>query len=147
MALIERRHQGSSPFKRSFWNELLSNEMNLPSILKEGEALPAINIRETESSYELELAAPGYKKEDFKVNIENGLLSIKAEIKEEREETSEQYSRKEFSYRSFERAFALPDSVNEDAIQGKYDNGVLCISLPKLNREELPEPKKTVNIS
>ena len=145
MALIERRHQ-EHPSKRSFWNELLKNEMNWPSIFGQSELHPAINIKENENAYELELAVPGYNQEDFKVDIEKGLMTIKAEVKAEKEEQKANYSRKEFSYKSFERSFSVPENIEEDAILAKYDNGVLTFTLPKTSKEELPEPKKAIKI-
>ena len=93
------------------------------------------------------MAVPGYKKDDFNVSIEKGILTIKAEVKEEKEEKKDGYSRKEFSYRSFERNFALPDHVNEDSVQSKYENGLLHIILPKISKEVDVEKRKNISIS
>lgn len=90
-----------------------------------------VNIHETKDAYHLELSAPGLKKEDIKINVENGLLTISYEKDEST--TSEEYKtvRREFTYNSFKRSFTLNDKVNASEIQGKYENGVLKVLLPK----------------
>lgn len=96
---------------------------------------PAINVKETEKEYEVEVAAPGLKKEDFQVNIDNdGNLSIKMEQKneEKKEDKKSHYLRREFSYSKYEQTLILPDNVNKEGISAKVDNGVLNITLPKL---------------
>jgi HSP20 family protein len=96
-----------------------------------GETLPAVNIRENKNHYELEVAAPGFKKEDFKVTTENGLLTISAETSMEKNEEKEKYTRREFSCASFARTFTLPDNVVTDDIVAKYRDGLLNIELKK----------------
>jgi len=93
-----------------------------------GYSKPAANISESEESFELELAIPGLRKEEVKINIENNLLSISSEKQKESEVN---YSRREFVYKSFNRSFSLPKSVDVDKIKAKHENGVLSISLPK----------------
>lgn len=96
---------------------------------------PAINVKETEKEYEVEVAAPGLKKDDFQVNIDNdGNLSIKMEQKneEKKEDKKSHYLRREFSYSKYEQTLILPDNVNKEGISAKVDNGVLNITLPKL---------------
>ena len=100
------------------------------------ELFPAINIIDDGKDYVMELAAPGYKKNDFNIDVENGRLIIKAENKEEMKKEEKNYKRKEFSFRSFERSFPIPDNIDEKSIQAKYDDGVLHLKLDKL---ELPE--------
>ncbi|HQO49321.1 MAG TPA: Hsp20/alpha crystallin family protein [Bacteroidales bacterium] len=95
---------------------------------------PSVNISETEEGFGLELAAPGLKKEDFKVNLDNNVLTISAELKNESEEKSEKLIRREFSYSSFSRSFSLPKSIDLDKIKADYKDGILKIGLPK--REE-----------
>lgn len=146
MALVERKNP-LNPLQKSFWNDLFDRELAWPSLLRDGEMLPAINIKEDDKQYDIEFAVPGYKKEDFNVSVEKGILTVKAELKEEKEEKKEGYSRKEFSYRSFERSFSLPDHVNEDNIQGKYDNGILHILVPKTTKEVEAEKKKNIAIA
>jgi len=95
------------------------------------ESLPAVNISETEKHYNLEVAAPGFKKDDFKITTENGLITISAETSDEKEEKKGSYTRQEFSSSSFTRTFSLPDNVVEDNITAKYNDGVLRIELKK----------------
>ncbi|MFI5139033.1 MAG: Hsp20/alpha crystallin family protein [Sphingobacteriales bacterium] len=106
-----------------------------------GDVLPAVNIRETKSNYELEVAAPGFKKEDFKITTENGLLTISAETKSELNEEKENYTRREFSCSSFTRTFSLPDNAIEDKIDANYKDGVLKIDLKKTEKS-LPAKKE-----
>ncbi len=98
------------------------------------ESLPAVNIRETEKHYHLEVAAPGFKKDEFKITTENGLITISVETSEEKEAKKGSYTRQEFSSNSFTRTFSLPDNVIEDNITAKYSDGVLCIELKKSGR-------------
>lgn len=110
-----------------FWNT--DNFFDKPYITRE--LLPAVNVRETENSYQLELAVPGFKKDDFKITTENGFLTISAEVSNEQSEEKENYTRKEFSCASFSRAFTLPDNVVEDNISASYHDGLLTIDLIK----------------
>jgi len=106
-----------------------------------GETLPAVNIRETKGNYELEVAAPGFKKEDFKITTENGLLTISAETKSELNEEKENYTRREFSCSSFTRTFSLPENALEEKIDANYKDGVLKIDLKKTEKS-LPAKKE-----
>lgn len=105
------------------------------------EMLPAVNIRETEKSYELELAAPGFKKDDFKISTENGVITISAETSMNNEEKKNNYTRQEFSCSSFARTFALPDNIMEDKITASYHDGLLSVDLKKSNKS-LPSKKQ-----
>ena len=110
--------------------------------------LPAVNVIENNDSYEIEVAAPGMKKNDFQVTLENNLLTISSERNEEKKEKEKgQYTRREFSYQSFQRSFTVPESeVDGEKISAKYCDGVLCITLPK--REEIkPKPAREIKIS
>jgi HSP20 family protein len=109
--------------------------------------VPAVNIKETDSSYVVELAAPGKKKEDFNIELEDNVLTISSEARSEKEEKDNQgkYTRREFSYSSFKRAFTLPETVNDHEINAGYENGVLHITLPKIE-EALPKPKRMIEI-
>lgn len=113
-----------------------------------GTTLPAVNVKETAEHYLVEMAAPGMKKEDFKIELDNNLLTISSEKKHEHEvKEGEKYTRKEFSYQSFNRSFQLAkDVVDADNIQAKYENGVLNLVIPK--REEMKQkPVRLINIS
>lgn len=111
-----------------------------------GKTLPAVNIREDEENFEVEVAAPGLNKNDFKVEVEHDILTISAEKEVKDDEKSQNYSRREFHYSSFRRTFSLPENaVDVDKVKASYDNGVLHILLPK--REEVkPKPAKTIKI-
>jgi HSP20 family protein len=110
--------------------------------------LPAVNVKENENEFEIELAAPGMKREDFKVNYDNGRLIISSEQKSDKKERREEnYTRREFSYQSFQRAFSVPENlVDGDKIEAKYHDGILHLFLPK--KEEIkPKPAKEIAIS
>jgi HSP20 family protein len=107
--------------------------------------IPAVNIKESETDFKLELFAPGMKKEDFNIEIDQRTLSISSEKQAETEENNEKYSRKEFSFTSFKRTFNLPETVNFDAIEANYESGILNLRLPK-KEEALPKPKRMIEI-
>src|SRR5690606_30001297 len=97
---------------------------------------------EHEKNFEIELAAPGMKKEDFNITVENGVLTISSEKEEKKEETEKNYTRKEFSYSSFTRSFTLPENVSEDEIKAHYENGILKLVVAK--RTPVAPPKKAI---
>lgn len=103
-----------------------------------------VNIHETNEGFHLELNAPGRNKEDFKVNVENGLLTISYEKKESQEQKDYKTIRREFSYRSFKRSFTIDEKINADGIQARYENGVLKLYLPK--KEEVKVSPKEISI-
>ena len=102
-----------------------------------GATLPAVNVRETNDDFVIEVAAPGMNRDDFKVELDNNILSISAEL-EDKNETSDQngnYNRREFNYQSFQRSFSLPENkVEGTKISAKYKDGILHVTVPK--REE-----------
>lgn len=130
MSLLKRNNGGLVPF-RSLVADLLGNDGFLDSTIWNRNWVPAVNIAENDKAYEIEVAAPGMRKNDFKVKIENGMLNISAERKEETEEKKKNYSRQEYSYNSFSRSFTLPDDVKEDGIVAHYEDGVLTLSIAK----------------
>jgi HSP20 family protein len=96
-----------------------------------GTIVPAVNISQSKEAYNVEVAAPGMKKDDFKVEVENDVLTISAEHKEEKEEEKKKYTRREHSYNSFSRSFVLPKGVKSDDVKANYKDGVLYIVVPK----------------
>ncbi len=108
--------------------------------------VPAVNIKENEKDYELELAVPGRKKEDFQIEINENVLTISTESKTEENVEKDNYTRREFAYSSFKRAFTLPETIDEDNIEANYDNGILKFTLPK-KAEALPKPKRKIALS
>lgn len=93
--------------------------------------IPAVNITEQKDDYLISLAAPGLKKDDFNISVEGNMLTISCEKEEENEENDQRYNRREYNYSSFERSFTLPDEVNKDKVDAKYEHGVLKLVLPK----------------
>ncbi|HDZ05587.1 hypothetical protein LCGC14_0067090 [marine sediment metagenome] len=107
--------------------------------------VPAVNIKENEKDFELELFVPGRIKDDFKIEIDDSVLTISAERKEENEEVKENFTRREFSILSFKRSFTLPDTVATDKIEATYEGGILKFNIPK-KVEALPKPKRLIEL-
>lgn len=129
----------------SFVNELLRPDW-FGGIDNFQGALPPVNVKENEKDFELELAVPGRKKEDFNVEIDNGVMTISAEQKSENTVSDENYTRKEFGYSSFKKSFTLPKTVNTEQINASYEDGVIKFVLPK-KEEALPKPKRMIEIA
>src|SRR5678815_1843415 len=149
MSLIRRNKNLFPSFSRlwdddDFFQRSLSN-WGVSNFSDAGTTLPAVNISETDDHYEVEMAAPGMKKEDFKIELDNNVLTISSEKSEEYQDGNEKerYSRKEFSYQSFQRSFSLPkEVVDEDKIEAHYQDGVLQLSIPKKERAKQKPPRK-----
>lgn len=109
-----------------------------------GSNLPSVNLKETDDHLEVELAAPGLKKEDFKVEVENNMLVISSEKQEEKENKRDRegYIRKEFNYQSFYRSFMLPEYIDEERIEADYTDGVLHVIIPKREGGERMQTKR-----
>lgn len=122
-----------------FFDGILNNNINKSTT-------PAVNISETDENFKLELAAPGLKKDDFKISIDNDILSISAEKKSEKTESNEKFNRKEFSFSSFKRSFTLPEFVDTDKVSAIYDNGVMTLVIPK-REEAKPKPAREIKIA
>ena len=133
----------------SNWLDDIFNR-DLPSVFTSnfntGISLPKVNIKENADAFIVEMAVPGLKKSDFQIDIDNQVLSISTETKEEKEHEDENYTRREFGYSSFKRTFTLPESVNDEKINASYNEGILSIVLPK--REEAKQkPARSIEIS
>lgn len=109
-------------------------------------SLPATNVIETDKEFKIELSVPGFKKEDFKVNLENEVLTISAETKEEKKEEKEKFTRKEFTYNSFSRSFQLPKTASDEKINAKYDNGILKVNINKKPEAIKQNNKKQIQV-
>ena len=147
MSLIKANEANWLPsvFDDMFKTDWLGGTTNVNSI---GTSIPAVNIREDEDGFAVSVAAPGKKKEDFNIELENDVLTISSEEKKEKESSDKEgrFTRKEFSYSNFKRAFSLPESVDSNQISASYEDGVLQITLPK--REEAKvQPKRLIEIS
>jgi HSP20 family protein len=110
------------------WNEWFDNDNNF---LGRQTRMPSVNITENKDQYNVSLAVPGMKKDDFKIDVEGNILTISCEKDETKEEHEKRYTRKEYSYSSFSRSFTLPDEVNREKIDARYEEGLLKISLPR----------------
>ena len=115
-----------------------------PSLNTEHTSTVPVNVSETADAYHLELSAPGRNKEDFSVSIENGLLTIGYEKKEEAKTEGVKSVRREFTFKSFKRSFSLDEKIDAENIQAKYENGLLTFTLPK--KEQAKEVKKQISI-
>jgi len=126
--------------RRDSWlPEVFNDFMNGDLLPRTAATAPAINVLESEDAYTVELAAPGLKKDDFDVNIDNeGNLHIRMEQKKEEKEEDKKshYLRREFSYSKYEQTLILPDDVDKNKISAKVENGVMTVGLPKLKKEE-----------
>jgi HSP20 family protein len=107
--------------------------------------MPSANIRERGEDFMIDLAVPGMNKKDFKVEVDNGLLTVSGERKEESKEENETLTRREFHYGSFKRSFSLPESANPDNVKATYKDGVLSLTIAKREESKL-KPKKTIHI-
>ncbi len=149
MTLVKRSNS-YYPSIPSFIDNLFSRDwmdwsnMNFSST---NTTLPAVNVRETENEYELEVAAPGMKKDYFKVNLDKDQLTISSDWNEGKSEKESDYTRKEFSYQSFQRSFTIPKHVVDgDKISAKYNDGILHVILPK-KEEAKPKPAREIKIN
>ena len=112
------------------WNEWFDSGLATRTM-----KVPAVNITEQKNQYLVSLAAPGLKKEDFKINVDGNMLTISSEKEENKEEKDKKFTRKEYNYSSFSRCFTLPEEINQEKIEAKYEDGVLKISLPRKEGE------------
>ena len=144
MTMVKFRHPAKS------FNNLLDDFFpQVPSLLWNenvssfGNVAP-VNIKQTEAGYELEIIAPGFTKDDFKIQLEKNLLTVSAERKEEEENKAEKQIRKEFKFQSFKRSFTIDEKIDTEKVEAKYDNGVLVINLA--NKEEIKAPTKQITV-
>ena len=137
MKLIKRQN----PVFTSIYDELFLNQ----DWKHTNQTVPAANIIEADDHFDIQLATPGKKKGDFKIELEEGVLTISSEDEIKSTEKEANFTRKEFGYSSFKRSFNIPETVSADKISALYKEGILTVSLPK-KAEALPEPKKFISI-
>ena len=143
MNTIVKNINGYPNLVNSFFNKDLMDERFAPAY--QGTA-PAVNIVASAEAYRIEVAAPGLQKSDFKLNLDHNRLTISAEKENKSEEQNEKYTRREFSYSSFQRTFTLPGAVDSEKINATYVDGILHVALPK--REEAKvKPARTIEIA
>ncbi len=137
--------------KNSIWLPALFEDLFLENKLdgfvnSEIFSTPAVNIIENFPNFVVEIAAPGFNKEDFKIEVEETTLKVSSEKASKKEEdTNSNFRKREFNYKSFERSFKLPENIESDKIQANYENGILSVTIPKM--EEKKVFKKMVEIS
>ena len=119
------------------WNQWFDDS----SLVRRVTNLPAVNITENEDHYTVALAAPGLKKDDFKIDIDGNIINISSEKEETKEQEDKKYNRKEYSYTSFQRSFTMPEDVKQDAIDARYQDGVLTVTLPRTEAKKLTVAK------
>ncbi len=146
MSLI-KRNQNLPSFRRFWDDDFFNRDWDLSNFSDTG-TMPAVNIKETKDIFEVEMAAPGMKKDDFKVELDGNMLTISSERSEEHEQNNgdEKFSRREFSYQSFQRSFSLPkDVVDDNKIEAHYEDGVLKLMIPK-KEEAKQKPRRKIEI-
>lgn len=126
------RTRNFNPFSMSS----LFDDDFFPVLTSRTSSMPAVNIRENDKSFTLDLAVPGIDKKDLKIDINEDVLTISSESKNETEESREGYKRKEFSYSSFCRSFYIPENVNREKIEANYKDGILNVELPKMEEDK-----------
>lgn len=146
MTLVKFKNAGSFP--------ATPRGINFPSIFNDAfdrfwsdesvSWMPSVNIKERSADYKIDLAVPGMDKKDFKVEVDNNLLTVSGERKEELKEENERSTRQEFHYGSFRRSFSLPEAANVETISASYNNGVLSITVAK--KEESKQTKKEITV-
>lgn len=150
MTIVKRNGNLQNTFPVLF-NDFFSRNMfdwGESNFSNTGTTIPAVNIQETNEAFEVEMAAPGMKKNDFKIELEGTLLTISSETSNQTEEKEgEKYSRREFSYQSFQRSFTLSkEGLDAEKIKAKYENGVLHLTIPK-KEEAKQKPPRLIQIS
>jgi HSP20 family protein len=151
MSLIKRKND-LFPRTPSVFDDFLGRDLSdwfTTNFPVRDSSVPAVNIKETERELTVELAAPGMDKKDFNIELENNILTISSEKKDEIEEKDKEgnYFRKEFNYQSFQRCFRIPENlVNVEKIQANYKNGLLIINLPKLD-VNVTKPSRQIKIN
>jgi HSP20 family protein len=129
-----KKNGNDLPDGRSFLTDLFDVESFFPENmlrLNVGQRLPAANVKENKDLFEVEMAAPGFDKKDFKVSLNNNILTISAEKEMNKEEEEKNFTRKEFSYTSFSRSFEMPEYVKPEDIKASYKDGILKLEIPK----------------
>jgi len=144
MSIIKRNGNHSQSFPALF-DDLFSRELfnwGNNNFSSTSTTVPSVNIRETADNYEVEVAAPGMEKKDFSIRLDGSLLTISSVKEQQQENKQENYTRKEFSYQSFQRSFELPKNVvDEDNINARYENGLLRLTIPKKEEAKQKEPR------
>lgn len=144
MSIVRFSHQMPSMFDRLFENDMF--DWSNRNFSNTNTTLPSVNIKESEDGFEVEMSVPGFDKSDFKIELNNSLLTISSEKKVDNEvKEGQSFTRKEFSYQSFCRSFTLPNVVDGERIEASYEKGILTVVIPK-KEETKPKPVKQIEI-
>ncbi len=143
MTLVRKN---TAPYLPSVFDELLNTDWLGGRVNNEIATTPAVNIIENDTAFEVHVAIPGFKKEDFSIELDNDLLVISSKDSKEETTIEGKFTRKEFQYASFKRSFNLPDSVNTAEITAKYENGILILGLPKREEAQV-QPSRIIEIA
>ena len=145
MAIMRFSNQYPSLFDRFFDNDMF--DWSRRNYSNTNTTLPSVNIKESDESFEVEMAAPGLKKNDFRIELNHDILTISSELEVHKEtKEDQQFSLREFSYQSFSRSFTLPNSADSEKIKAAYENGILRVIIPK-KEEAKPKPARQIAIS
>ena len=145
MTLTRFSNQLPTLFERLFENDML--DWSNRNYSTTNTTLPSVNIKDNEAGFEVEMAIPGMDKGDFKIELNHDVLTISSEKKVENEvKEGEHFTRREFSYQAFSRSFTLPNTVDNERINAKYENGILSVAIPK-REEARPKPVRQIAIS
>jgi HSP20 family protein len=144
MTLVKfnNKTRNTAPYFNNVFDSLFSDALNKNYGINK---VPNVNISETETAYQIELAAPGLNKEDFKIDLKKENLAVWVEKKTDENAVKRDYARKEFEYNSFARSFVLPESIDADKISAEYTNGILTITIGK--KEETKPAHKEIVVS
>ena len=147
MAIIKwNRENDNLPVFSNLWDNFLNRDLDDFYFNSNMLRTPSVNIVEGKEDFTIEVAAPGLLKKDFNVNIDHDFLTIEAKKESKSESTNERYTRKEFSFNSFRRSFTLPESIVQEKIDAKYEDGILRIVLPK-KEEAKVKPSREIAIA
>ncbi len=141
MSLIKWKRGDMLPLFDTMVENFFASDNDFESWWKGARSMPAVNVVENDDNYVMEVAAPGMKKENFNIEVKEGMIVISAENKQEEEKKDDNFTRREFSYSKFMRSFRLPENVNADNIAAHYEDGILKLNLPK---KEVTAPEENV---
>lgn len=145
MSLIKSNENGLFSTFDTMWSDLFNRDVSNFG-LELGTSIPAVNTKETENSFKIEVAVPGFNKEDIHIDVDHNVMTLFSEKEEENEEKDgEKVTRREFKYDSFSRSFHIPENVDDEHIEAEYKDGILKLTLPKPEPSSI-EPKKHIVI-
>jgi len=131
------------PYVPAYWDDFFNDKFfNQVKSTASGESRPSVNISEDDKGYIIEVAVPGIAKDKFNLEIENDVLTLSSEQKENKDEQKQNYLRREFNYQEFKRSFELPETIAQDQINATIDAGILTLSLPKKEEEVQKAPRQ-----